>query len=332
MSKTKRVLILAMAVVMVMFSLGGQALAKDYPSKNITLFVAFPAGGILDAIARSVAPGAEEVLGKNIVIINKPGGGGTVALSLLKNQKPDGYNLCLALSTQIVSSPLTLKVNYKPLVDFTNIYALAYPAAAAVVTKSDSPYKTFKEFIEYAKKNRGKITYGTGGAGTVFHAAMGYVNLQENLKMKHVPYPGTAAALTAVLGGHVDIGALGPSFIGAAKGGKLTTLAGLTGKRMPMFRNVPTLRETGYDYALNVIFSIFGPAGMDKGVVKKLEDAFAQGVDGKKFQTLAKKRALVPVKWGSEKYTQFLNKRWDEEVKLFTDLGLIKGKPATEPR
>jgi len=332
MAKTKKTLILVMAVVMVIFSLGSQALAKDYPSKNITLFVAFPAGGVIDAIARSVVPEAEKALGQTIVIINKSGGGGTVALSLLKNQKPDGYNLCLAVSTQIVTSPLTLKVDYKPLVDFTNIIALAYPAAAAIVTKPDAPYKTFKEFIEYAKNNRGKVVYGTNGAGTPFHAAMGYVNLQEKLKMKHVPYAGTAASLAAILGGHVDVSGVGPSFIGPAKGGKLIPLVGLTEKRMPMFRNVPTLKEAGYNYAISVLFSIYGPAGMDKGIVKKLEDAFAKGVDGQKFQTLSKKRALVPVKWGSEKYTEFLNKRWDEEVKLFKNLGLIKDKPATEPR
>ena len=133
-----------------------QTLAADYPTKAVTMYIPFSAGGSMDTSARVLAAGAEKVLGQPFVMINKTGGAGTVALGVLANEKPDGYILSAGTSTGIFRIPVQRKVPYKPLADFTHIFAYA-AVSSGVVVKADAPWKTWKEFIEYARKNNGKV-------------------------------------------------------------------------------------------------------------------------------------------------------------------------------
>ena len=160
---------------------------------------------------------------------------------------------------------------------------------------------------------------------------MELVAKKDAAKLVHIPYKGTMPALTALLGGHVEACSSGPAFMKMVKQGQLKLLVIYSENRSPLFPDVPTLNELGYNYSVKTYFGVHGPAGIDPAIVKKLEQAFTKAVDTPAFQKIAKRFALEPMKLGSQEYTQFLEDGWAEQVKIYTKLGLIK-KVATEPR
>jgi tripartite-type tricarboxylate transporter receptor subunit TctC len=310
------------------FFLGGIA-RSEYPEKPITLYVAFDPGGPVDLGARAISMAAEKHLGKPIVVENRGGGGGTLALAVVSTQKPDGYALCAATATGIVRSPMMQKVPYKPLKSFTPIVAYIAPHSALVV-KSDAPWKTFKEFHEFAKKNPGKINYSTTGAGSALHHSMELIAHQDGLKWVHVPYKGAAPAMTSLLGGHVDACAAGAEFLAYVKSGTIRALATHGEKRIASLPNVPTLKELGYDFVNESLHSIVGPTGMPPEVTKKLENAFTKGMESEGFKNLVEKLEMVEVHYGSKDYDQFLKELWGKLEKQLKATGLIK-EVATSP-
>jgi len=293
------------------------------------MLVMFAPGGSADLTARSIAAAAERILGKPIVVENKGGGGGTVALALVANANPDGYTLCGGVSTGIVRGPQLQKVTYKPLKSFTPIIAYAAPYNGIVV-KSDAPWKTFKELIEYAKKNPNKIKYGTGGIGTAMHHAMAFIDHQDGIKWIHVPYKGNADALTALMGGHVDVASVGPEWVPFVRAGTLRILAVTEDKRNPKFPDVPTLKELKYDFANETVFSIVAPAGLAPDVEKKLETAFAKATESKEFQIAVERLDLVPILMVGKDFDTYLKATWSTLEKNLKETGLIK-EPATAP-
>ena len=318
---------LAVSVVFLLGVFGGAASAA-YPEKPITIYCVFAPGGTVDTSIRALAQDAEKTLGQNITIVTKDGGGGTVGLALLAGQKPDGYTLAAGTSTGIVRVPLALKMTFKPLSSFTFIYAYA-GAVSGLVVRNDSPFKTFKDFVEYARENPGKLTYSTMGTGSPLHVIMEVIAMKENVKWVHVPFKGTAPAETAALGGHVD--AVSAGDMRKTLSGQMRCLLMHTKERYEKLPDVPTSIELGYDYYNDTVFSVFGPAGMDPAVVKKLEDAFYQAVDDPKFQDVCYRFTLTPVKMRSKEYTAYINNLWDVMTERLQSAGLIK-EPATKPR
>ena len=324
---SKRFVIFAVAAWLLM-GFAAIAVAADYPNKPITMYVVFSPGGSMDSSARGLSAGAEQILGQPIVIVTKDGGGGTVGLGVLSNDTPDGYTIAAATSTGILRIPLRRKVPYKPLASFTPLFAYAAVASATVVNP-DSPFKSMKDLVEYAKKNPGKIKYGTAGAGSPMHLVMEVIAMKENIKWIHIPFKGSALAETALLGGHVDFVSTGD--MDKAITGQLRPLCVQTKERMDLLPDVPTTLELGYDYYNDTLFAVYGPAGMDPQIVKTLEDAFEKAVDMPAYQKVAKQFGLVPVKMKSAEYRKFLEDSWPQQVDILTKLKLIE-KPATEPR
>jgi tripartite-type tricarboxylate transporter receptor subunit TctC len=169
----------------------------EYPERQITVLNAFDPGSPSDLITRAAGIGAEKALGKPLVFENKGGGGGSVALSILATAKPDGYTLSGAPNVAVVDTALMQKVTYKPLQSFTPIVGLARAEHTALLVKSDAPWKTAVEFLDYAKKNPGKIKYSSSGVGTGMHVVMEYIAGKEGIKWVHVPYKGGPAARMA---------------------------------------------------------------------------------------------------------------------------------------
>jgi tripartite-type tricarboxylate transporter receptor subunit TctC len=299
-----------------------------FPEKAITMYCVFSPGGSLDSSARALSTEAEKILGQPIVIVTKDGGGGTVGLSVLAEDKPDGYTLAAATSTGIMRIPLARKVTYKPLVSFTPIYAYASPPTGLMV-KPDSPFKTLKAMVEHARKNPGQVKYSTAGAGTPMHLIMEVIGMKEKIKWVHVPFKGSAPAETAVLGGHVD--AVSTGDMNMAISGQIRPLVMYTKDRYSRFPDAPTTVELGYNYYNDTLFSIFGPAGMDPVVVKKLEGAIEKALDGGAWAKLVETFGLVTVKMKSGEYKKFLEEAWDREAQIQKDLGLIT-EPATAPK
>jgi tripartite-type tricarboxylate transporter receptor subunit TctC len=304
-------------------------LRAEYPERPLTVVVPSGPGGPLDLIARAIAIGAEKPLGQSIVVDNKPGGGGTVGLSVVATAKPDGYTLCAASTTPMIRTPLLQKVPFKPLGSFTPILGFALPHSAIVV-KTGAPWASLAELVDYAKKNPGKIKYSSSGLGSAMHHAMEVVALKEGIKWVHVPYQGPAPALTALLGGHVDVCSSGADFLPQARSGTVKVLATNGEKRLAALPDVPTLKELGYEFVDETVFSIVGPAGLHRDIINKLETAFSASMEAPPFRSTAANLDLVPISLKSEEYSRYLKDLWFRLEKSLKETGLIK-ESATRP-
>jgi tripartite-type tricarboxylate transporter receptor subunit TctC len=313
---------------LVLLAIFTPAAMAGYPEKTITIYCCFSPGGTVDTSIRALAAGMEQILGQRIVIVTKDGGSGTVGLALLTGEKPDGYTIAAGTSTGIMRIPLTRKMTYKPLASFTNIYAYS-AAASGVMVKPDSPFKTFKDLVEYARQNPGKVTYSTTGTGSPMHLIMEVIAMKEKIKWVHVPYKGTAPAETAAMAGHVD--AVSAGDMHNALNGQLRPLLMQTKDRYNRLPEVPTTIELGYNYYNDTLFSVFGPAGMDPAAVKKLEDALDKAQETPAWKQWLEQFGTVTLKMRSAEYTKFLEEAWDREIGIQKALGLIT-EPATQPR
>ena len=327
MKETNRLIGLAVSALVLLAVFANAAMA-EYPEKPITMYACFSPGGTVDSGIRALCTGAEQILGKNIVIATKDGGTGTGGLAVLAEEKTVGYTLAASSSAAIMRVPLGRKMTYKPLASFTNVYAFA-GAASGLLVKPDSPFKTFKDFLEYARKNPGQAKYSTTGAGSVMHMIMEVIAMKERVNWVHVPYKGTAPAETAALGGHVD--AVSAGDVNKALSGQLRCLLMHTKERYHRLPDVPTSWELGYNVYNDSLFAVYGPAGMNPAVVKKLEDAFEKAQETPAWKAYVEQFGVVPHKMRKAEYTKFLEERWDSEIELERSLGLLK-EPATEPR
>ena len=181
-----------------------------YPSKPINFIHGYPAGGGTDIFLRPLLTAAANILGQPVVLLNKPGGATAVALAGLKNEKPDGYTIGSLISGGLLSQHMR-KVPYDTTKDFTPILQCG-DWLYGLVVRSDSSWKSFKEFIDYAKVNPGKIRYSTAGPGTPQHLVMERLALEQKIKWTHIPFEGEPQALSALLGGHVEASSQAPGW------------------------------------------------------------------------------------------------------------------------
>ncbi|HME60749.1 MAG TPA: tripartite tricarboxylate transporter substrate binding protein, partial [Candidatus Binatia bacterium] len=177
--------------------------AADYPTKTIQIINPFPPGAVTDIVARIVAPKMSALMGQQVVIVNKAGGGGAVGIQAVRDAAPDGYTI-LVTPPPIVLIPIVNKKSGFALKDFTPL-ALATSSPNTTVVKADAPWKTLEDFLSEARKNPGQLTYGSAGPGTTPHFIGELVKLKTKIDMTHVPLGSESAAATAVLGGHVNI-------------------------------------------------------------------------------------------------------------------------------
>jgi tripartite-type tricarboxylate transporter receptor subunit TctC len=273
---------------LVLCSMSPSACAQEFPTKPINVLVAYSPGASVDISFRALASKAEKFLGQPIIITNNGTGGSTVGVSIVAKQNPDGYHLLAAMGMGIVWFPQVRALSYK-YDDFDPI--MHYGAFhAGVSARADAPFKTFKEFVEYAKKNAGKVNYSTGGAGSPHHLAMEYVAKKEGIDWAVIPYAGGAPALTALLGGHVHAcSANTGSWIPHVKSGALRILATYGKTRMKTLPDVPTLSELGYNFVYDDTFLIAGPKGIPAPIIRKLDEAFRKSMEDPEFiQAMAK--------------------------------------------
>jgi tripartite-type tricarboxylate transporter receptor subunit TctC len=223
------------------------------------------------------------------------------------------------------------KVPYKPLKTFTFVAAFANIEHTALAVRSDSPFKTFGAFRDYAKNNPGKVKYSTLGVGSGVHVPMEIIARKDGIKWVHVPYKGSVAATMALLGGHVDACSGTNQWFDRARAGEVTPLATHGRMRTGMFPDVPTLNELGYDFAMEVIQSIVGPAGLPAEVVKKLETAVRRGTESPEFKSALDKLYIVSPRYmTSREYDLYLKETWIKTETRFKEVGIIK-EAATQP-
>lgn len=276
---------LALSAVMLAFA-SAPARGQAYPgAKPVTLYVTFPAGGVTDITMRTLAEHFKRITGQSMVIENRPGGGSTVALNALRQQKPDGYTLSVigrgAMTTYWVQDG---KIGFHPVDDFTYISGIA-GSYFALAARADQPYKTIAELVQFAKANPGKLTFGTIGHGQFTHQPMAEFLQLAGIDIRHVPFKGDTDTLNNVVGGHLELAVSGGSFQPFVESGRMRLLGFLTDKRVPRFPDVPTFAEAGYPVQAAVVVGIGGPKGMDPQAVRFLDAMFKRITDDPEFRS-----------------------------------------------
>jgi tripartite-type tricarboxylate transporter receptor subunit TctC len=299
----------------------GPAFGQSFPTKPVTLIVPWPPGGSTDVSMRAMAEAASKHLGQQIVIDNKPGASGTLGpATMAATAKPDGYTIA-QLPISVFRLPYMQKTAFDPVKDFTYIAHLT-GYTFGVVVKKDSKYQTFKDLVEAARANPGKVTYATPGAGTSLHITMEQIAAKAGIKWTQVPFKGGAETSAAVLGGHVEATADSTGWGPLVDAGELRLLCTWGEKRTKKWPNVPTLTELGYGIIADSPFGIGGPKGMKPDVVKKLHDAFKVAMEDKAVLATLDKFDMAPRYMDTASYQKFAMETIKEQKELIEKLGL----------
>ncbi|BCN40430.1 MFS transporter [Alicycliphilus denitrificans] len=254
------------------------AAAQNYPAKPVTIIVPFSAGGTTDILARIVGQGLQTELGQPFVVDNRAGAGGNIGASLAAKAPADGYTLFMGtVGTHAINQALYKKMPFDPVKDFAPISRVA-TVPNLLVAHPSQPYKTVKELIAYAKANPGKVTFGSPGSGASPHVSGELFKSMTGTDLLHVPYKGSAPAMTDLLGGQISIMFDNmPSAIQHVRSGKLRPIAVTTAKRSPELPDVPTIAEAGVPgYEAMSWFGMFAPAATPKPVLDKLNAALVK--------------------------------------------------------
>ncbi len=248
--------------------------AQNYPAKPIRMIVPFPAGGATDILARALSQKLGEKIGQTVVVENRPGAGGTIGADAASRSAADGYTLLLATSsTHSIGPAINPKIPYNAEADFTPI---AYVASSpnVVVVPNTLPVKTMHEFIDYARKNPGKLNYASSGNGTIVHLTTEYFKAQSDTFILHIPYRGTALAIPDLVSGKVDV--LFDSFVTGmphVKDGKLRALAVTSLKRTALAPDMPTVAEVLPGFESVTWFGLYGPKNLPADLTAKVNQA-----------------------------------------------------------
>jgi tripartite-type tricarboxylate transporter receptor subunit TctC len=299
----------------------GAASAQEFPNRPVTLIVPFPAGGGTDIAVRAIAEAASRHLGQPIIVDNKAGAAGASGPAVMAaTAKPDGYTIS-QMPIGVYRIPIMQKTTWDPEKDFTYIINLSGYVTVTFASEA-SGFHSWKDVVDFARKNPGKVTYATAGAGSSGHIGMEQIAAREGIKLTHVPFRGAAEGNVAVAGGHTMLGASGSSAKQLADAGKVRILNVWTENRSEIMPDVPTLKEEGLPFVFDSPYGIAGPKGMDPKVVAKLHNAFKQALDDPGVLKTLDKFGMVPNYKNSADYTMFVSEFMASERKTFIAIGL----------
>lgn len=294
--------------------------AQTWPERSITFICPWPAGGTADQSMRALCSVAARVLGQSIAVENKVGASGMIGAKALASAKPDGYTIGqIPISVTRFSQLGTLAAD--PRKDFTYI-ARTSGQTFGIAVPANSPFKTLKDFVAHAKANPGKVTYAHAGVGGATHVGMEEFASAAGIQFNHVPYKGGSEALQGVLGGHVDALADSSSWAPHVEAGKLRLLATWGELRTARFKDVPTLRELGYDVVVDAPNGIGAPKGLDPAVAAKLRDAFRQAANSPEFKAVIDKLDAPLLYLDGPDYEKYVHTVYQKETALIDKLKL----------
>ncbi len=307
-------------------SLAWPARAQDsYPAKPVTLVVPFGAGGALDLIARVLADGLRTELGQTVIVDNKPGANGLIAMRAVAAAAPDGYTIILSSESNHILLPLVdAKFPMNPAQEFVPV-SLSGQFQHTLIVKKDLPVASAKELVDYLKANPGKLSFGSSGVGTQAHIAGEFLSLLTQSRMVHVPYRSSPAALNDLLAGNLDLNIQSVPAVRSQVGNpRLRMLAVLSPQRLPELPDIPTMAESGFpDFVLSSWMGVFGPAALPADIRDKLATALVNVGKNPELQTRIKAAGIEPVGTDAATFARFLDgesRKW----KSFVDRTGIK--------
>ena len=312
-----------------LFVIGGLALAtslitsseaQTFPNKPIKMVIGFPAGGPLDQHARLLSTKLTDILGQQILVDYKAGAGGAIGAETVAKAAPDGYTILLAnTGTMVINGALYPKLSYNTLRDFVPIARTAQQPLALLVHPS-VPAKTIHEFVSYAKKNPGKLNYGSAGNGGISHLVPEMFKQAAGIFMVHIPYRGSAPAFTDLIAGQVQFMAESiPQAAQYVKQGKVRAIAVTSAARNQALPDTPTAIESGLKgFEVVGFYGFLAPAATPKEIVTKLSEAFQKALDSPEIRERMISQGADPAFLNSEKFGDFLKletPRWEKVVK-----------------
>ena len=288
--------------------------AQSFPAKPIRYIVPVAAGGGNDMIARVVTERWGRMLGQTFVVENQSGGGGVIASQTTMRAAPDGYTLMQGYVATHGTNPATRKVPYDPIKDFTPIGMIGATPNVLIVN-SQIPVKNMKEFIDFARKNPGRLSYGTAGQGSLTHMTMELFKQETGLYILHIPYRGIAPAINDLLGGQTQV--MFPGLAAALQyinSGKVRALAITGSRRSPVLKDVPTMEELGFKgFDAMQWYGSVGPAGISPDIVKRLNETQIATLKLPDMREKLLIEAVDPMPMSPEQFGQFIkdeNRRW----------------------
>ena len=298
----------------------GAALADDkYPSKPVTVIVPQAAGGANDAIARVVAQKLTELLGQSFIVENRTGAGGNVGTVAAARARPDGYTIMLTADSSMVINPSLYKsTGFDPIKDFEPVGTVA-TAGYVLVANPAFAAKNTAELVALAKQQPGKINIGSAGNGTLNHLIGEMLGKATGIDLVHVPYKGSAAAVTDLVAGQVQVSVQSlPSSIAFIRSGKIKVLGVVNPTRLPALPDSPTIGETIKGFGTTPWYGVFAPAGTPRSVIKQLNAAIAKALESKDAQERLAGVGCEPYKSSPEQFAQLVRDdlpRWAKIVK-----------------
>lgn len=238
---------------------------SKYPEKTITIIAPYAAGGAVDILSRTLADYLTKTLDQPVIVVNKPGGGGSVGTAEAARAEADGYTLVVVSNGGLIVNPYATEVGYT--YESLTPISLLTEVPIGIGVKADSPFNTIEDLIEYAKENPNKIKYATPGANSTPHLAMEKLAQLEGIQWNHMPNGSSPQAMAELLGGHIDVFTVNLPTFQPNYDAKTIKILGITGnERTEAMPDVPTLKEQGYDIPLSVWFGILGPKGLSEDV------------------------------------------------------------------
>ena len=292
--------------------------AQPWPARPVKIIAPFAPGGSADTLGRIIAKKLTEQLKENFVVENKPGAGGALGSEQVSHAPPDGYTLVVSgIASHVIAPQLPQGTPYDPVKDFTHIALLGGPPAVLAVSPS-LPAKNLKEFVELAKKQ--KLSYGSPGNGTQGQLVAELFKQKAGIELQHVPYKGASAAVSDLMGGHLQ--SVSTTLSTAAtqiKAGKARALALSSAARLPDYPDVPTFAESGYpDIIGTVWFSISGPANMPADIVQKLNAEIRRALETSEVRERLRHDGITPNRLDAKEFSAFVAdelRRWGPIVR-----------------
>jgi tripartite-type tricarboxylate transporter receptor subunit TctC len=299
----------------------------EYPERPITLICNYTPGGGADLSSRALAKNAEKILGQPIVVVNKPGAGGMLGVTEIAAARPDGYTIGLTSFSPLTLIPHMQDVSYDPINSFD--YIMSYAKwMFGICVRSDSPFKTLKDLVEYAKSNPKKIKYTTVGIASVNTFGMVNIAKAQGIEWDYVVFKGGPEAIIACLGGHVDVSSTSASeAIPYIKAGRMRLLVAMSDTRWQWVPDVPTIRELGHDiYVPGAYLALGVPKGVPTPILEKLRRVFKQTMDVPEFLKIIESVYLQVEYHTADEYKKLVEEGYKENEKIILKLGLHKSQ------
>lgn len=270
--------------------------ASEYPTDDVHIITPFGAGGTMDLAAHALTKEFENITGQSLVVENMPGGAGVPPTMELIKADPDGYTLAVLPSGQLSLRPLLQEVDYTFPDDFTTIVGIGDFQMHPVVA-GDAPYDTMAEMVEYFNDSGEEIRVGTPGVNTFSHLFAEQLHQETGVNYRHLPFEGGKKVVSAILGGHVEMGVINVSDVyQQVQDGELKILGFPSAERFENFPDVPTLKEQGIDIVGGPTFGVYGPAGMPEELVSQLKDIFLEAMESDDFNQFADNNNILITK------------------------------------